>query len=90
MQFKKWLESLATGPDYWENFFLNAWRLDKRHGGLAQDLHGLNSNAITQAAAFQNLDSSQQNTILTRIQQGNGTVADLVQIAVGSSDQAAI
>lgn len=83
MQFKPWLERVESSQDFWEKFFLAAWRLNRAAGGLAVPLTGLDPKAITQTSAYQQkLSPEQQQQMSTRLAQGHGTVGDLVNIAV--------
>jgi hypothetical protein len=89
MRFKLWMERVESGHDFWEKFFLAAWRLNKASGGLAVPLTGLDPKAITQTSAYQQrLSPPQQEEIGTRLAQGRGTVGDLVNVAVNPQNDA--
>lgn len=89
MRFKLWIERIESDRDFWEKFFLAAWRLDKASGGLAVPLTGLDPKAITQTSAYQQqLSPEQQQDIGLRLSQGRGTIGDLVNIAVNPQSDA--
>lgn len=79
MKFSTWYEQ--TERDSWEQIFLSAWRLRKENGGLSLSVVGLDPNAISQTSAYKNLSVNQQTLITNNINQGKGTVGDLVDIA---------
>jgi hypothetical protein len=85
MKFSLWLETIERNHDYWERFFLGIWSLDKNQDGLSKNLKGFDTNRLVHTSEFQNLSPPQQQEILNRIAQGNGTVGDLVDIATGES-----
>lgn len=87
MNFKLWLEGTESERTFWEEFFLAAWRLNKKTGGLAVTLAGLDPQAITNTSAFQQkLGPPQQQNIINRINQGSGNVGDLVDIAANPQE----
>lgn len=83
LQFKQWLEDVERDEDYWQRFFLAVFRLDKRTGGLAQNVAGLDITALKGSSEFLELPPDRQQEILNRIAQKNGTVGDLSGIAAG-------
>lgn len=88
MEFKLWIERIEGARDFWEKFFLAAWRLDRKNGGLGVPVTGLDPKAISQTSAYQQrLSPEQQEAIATRLAQGQGTVGDLVGIAVSPPAQ---
>lgn len=78
-----WLENIERNREYWKRFFLGLWDLQGDENGLGKNLAGFDTDRLSNTSEFQNLTPRQQQDILNRVAQGNGTVGDLVDIAAG-------
>lgn len=82
MSFKKWLLENTDDFSRWKNLLLGYLNLDAKHG-LSQPLNTLNRHNLQAKlqglSEFMKLSSETQQQVLGFIEQGNGTMGDLIR-----------
>lgn len=81
--FKKWLEAEEQDFDYYRDIILNFLNLDPAKG-LSLSLDAINKNNLKQKlqglGEFARLPVEIQQQVMGRIDQGGGTIGDLVRL----------